>query len=79
MKRITERAVRMLAVALALAAGPAAAQEMGQGEANITAQADVRLSMESGPGTNADKLALIGGVVGSKLGAVRNCYREVTA
>ena len=60
-------------------AASAGAQEMGQGEANITAQADVRMAMESGPGTNSDKLSLIGGVVGAKLAGVRNCYREVTA
>ncbi len=57
----------------------AVAQEMGQGEANITARADVRMSLESGPATNSTKLASIGGAVGSKLGEVRRCYRERTA
>ena len=62
----------------AFAAAPAAAQQMGQGEANITAQADVRISMESGPATNSAKLSEIGGVIGAKMGAVRTCYQEVT-
>jgi len=56
----------------------ASAQEMGQGEANITAEAQVRMSLESGPATNSTKLAAIGGVVGDRLGAVRECYRERT-
>ena len=73
------RPIRLVLVALAVAlASPAAAQDMGQGEANITATADVRMSLESGPRTNSDKLAQIGGLVGSKLGAIRNCYHEVT-
>ena len=57
----------------------ASAQEMGQGEANITAEAQVRMSLESGPATNSTKLAAIGGVVGDRLAAVRECYRERTA
>ncbi len=56
----------------------AAAQEMAQGEANITARADVRMALESGPATNSTKLALIGGVVGGRLSQVRQCYRDVT-
>ncbi len=56
----------------------AAAQEMGQGEANITAEAQVRMSLESGPATNSTKLALIGGVVGDRLSTIRECYRERT-
>ncbi len=56
----------------------ATAQEMGQGEANITARAEVRMSLESGPATSSQKLALIGGVVGGTLEAVRTCYRTVT-
>ena len=51
---------------------------MGQGEANITAEAQVRMSLESGPATNSTKLALIGGVVGDRLAAVRECYRQRT-
>lgn len=73
------RTIQLAAVTFTLAvAVPAGAQEMGQGEANITAQADVRMSLESGPRTNSDKLAQIGGLVGSKMGAIRNCYHDVT-
>ncbi|MEM9072569.1 MAG: hypothetical protein AAGE52_28940 [Myxococcota bacterium] len=56
----------------------AAAQEMGQGEANITARADVRMALESGPATNGTKLSLIGGTIGSRLTEVRRCYRTRT-
>jgi len=73
------RTIQLAVAAFSLAVtAPAGAQEMGQGEANITAQADVRMSLESGPRTNSEKLAQIGGLVGSKMGAVRNCYHEVT-
>jgi len=73
------RRIQLAAVALGLAiTAPAGAQEMGQGEANITAQADVRMSLESGPRTDSEKLAQIGGLVGSKMGAIRHCYHEVT-
>lgn len=73
------RPIQLALVALGLAlAAPAGAQEMGQGEANITATADVRMSLESGPRTNSEKLAQIGGLVGTKMGAIRGCYHEVT-
>ena len=67
----------ILALLTGVWASPLSAQEMGQGEANITAQADVRLALESGPGTNGSKLQDIGGAVGSRLSAVRECYRDV--
>lgn len=54
------------------------AQEMGEGEARITATADVRLSIESGPATSSEKLALLGGTIGGRLGDVRRCYRDRT-
>lgn len=57
---------------------PVTAQEMGEGEARITATADVRMVLESGPGTNATQLSLLGGVVGGRIGDVRRCYRERT-
>jgi len=73
------RPIQLALVAFGLAlAAPAGAQEMGQGEANITASADVRMSLESGPRTDSEKLAQIGGLVGTKMGAIRNCYHEVT-
>ena len=59
-------------------ASSGSAQEMDEGEARITATADVRMAIESGPGTNATKLSLIGGAVGGRIGDVRRCYRERT-
>ncbi|MBX3247982.1 MAG: hypothetical protein KF901_12450 [Myxococcales bacterium] len=67
----------VLALPLALPA-LAAAQNIEQGEARITATADVRMSLESGPATGSVKLGEIGAVVGSKIGDVRRCYRERT-
>jgi len=67
-----------LSLALPTAALAQDGPEMGQGEANITARADVRLSIESGPGTSGGKLSLIGGVIGSRLASVRRCYRQIT-
>lgn len=55
----------------------AQAQEMAQGEASITARNDVRLSIESGPGTSGGKLSQIGSAVGGALAAIRQCYRDV--
>lgn len=70
---------RRIFFALALAVPMAAsAQQIDQGEARITATADVRLSLESGPATNSVKLGEIGAVVGAKIGDVRRCYRERT-
>lgn len=68
-----------LLLVLASAGAPmsARAQEMGQGEASITARNDVRLSIESGPGTSGSKLTQIGSAVGGALGAIRECYRVV--
>lgn len=57
---------------------PVAAQEMDEGEARITATAEVRMVLESGPGTNATQLSLLGGAVGGRIGDVRRCYRERT-
>ncbi|HJL06109.1 MAG TPA: hypothetical protein RMH85_00630 [Polyangiaceae bacterium LLY-WYZ-15_(1-7)] len=77
----TPRFLFALALAPLLAGAPgapASAQEMAQGEANITARADVRMALESGPATNGAKLSLIGGMVGGRLGAVRRCYRDRT-
>lgn len=69
----------ILALGVVAPTALASAQEMGQGEANITARADVRMSLESGPATNSTKLGLIGGAIGNQLGDVRRCYRDRTA
>ncbi len=68
-----------LIVAAIFIAGPVAAQEMDQGEARITARSDVRMGIESGPGTSGNKLQDMMTSVSSKLGAVRQCYATVTA
>jgi len=55
----------------------ASAQEMGQGEARITARSNVRLGIESGPGTSGRTLGEIGTAAGAALGAIRSCYGEI--
>lgn len=68
-----------LAVALGLSLTPlaASAQEMGQGQAHITTRSDVRMSLESVPGTGAARLAALGRAVGGGMGAIRQCYASV--
>lgn len=61
-----------------LAARPLVAQDMDQGEAHITARSDVRMGIESGPGTAGNKLQDMMTSVSSTLGAVRQCYATVT-
>ena len=51
-----------------------AAQELGEGEARITARSDVRMEIATGPGTRASELSELGGAVGRKLVTVRECY-----
>lgn len=82
----TTRPVRLaLALALALtaplvsAASRVAAQEMGQGQAHITTRSDVRLSLESVPGTSATRLQLLGRAVGAGMTPIRQCYGQVVA
>jgi hypothetical protein len=80
------RAVGISAVFVALTgmgAGAAQAQEgvsgsgMGQGEAAITARSDVRLGIESGPGTSGERLQQMANAVSAKLGDIRTCYASV--
>lgn len=52
---------------------------MGQGEANITSRSDVRLGIESGPGTSGQRLQAVVNAVTTKLAAVRQCYADVTS
>jgi hypothetical protein len=74
----------LILAALALAASPASAQRvggvansgMGQGEARITSRSDVRLSMESMPGTSGAAVSALGQRVGSSMTAIRTCYEE---
>lgn len=77
--------VALLSLALTLPSLTAHAQEsvagsgMGQGEAAITARSDVRLSMESVPGTSGARLAAIGRAVGARMAQLRQCYHEAVA
>jgi hypothetical protein len=50
---------------------------MGQGEANVHTRADVRMEVESVPGTGHDALTQIGAALGERLGDVKQCYRDV--
>jgi hypothetical protein len=61
---------------VACASAPALAQEMGQGEARITSRSDVRLSMESMPGTSGAAVSMLGQRVGSRMAQIRGCYEE---
>ncbi len=55
-----------------------ASSGMGQGEANITARSDVRLRIESGPGTSGQKLQRMVQAVSAQLGEIRSCYGRTT-
>lgn len=83
MKPSGAKAVMLIAaLAMGFGASAAGAQEesepLGQGEARITARAEVTFAMESGPGTGREKLAAMGSALGSRIGGVRACYRQVT-
>ncbi len=85
----TPRATASRAAAVALAAGVvfapalattrAAAQEMGQGQAHITARSDVQMGIESGPGTSGHRLQVLGQDAGTQLNDIRHCYAVVVA
>src|SRR5690606_12725738 len=75
--------LRFDAVLIACAlASPAAAQGgvansgMEQGEARITSRSDVRLSMESLPGTSGAAVTALGQRVGAKMAQIRRCYEQ---
>lgn len=67
----------LLLGASSLVSSRASAQEMGQGEARITAESDVTLEVRSGPATNRERLMEIGQVVGTRMGAVKQCYAAI--
>ncbi len=72
----------LVALAILGLAAPAAAQGgvsnsgMGQGEARITSRSDVRLAMESMPGTPGAAVSALGQNVGAKMPDLRRCYSE---
>ncbi|MCB9594423.1 MAG: hypothetical protein H6719_16950 [Sandaracinaceae bacterium] len=77
----------MLSLALVLLPGLASAQSpggvassgMGQGEARISARSDVRLSMESMPGTSGARVSALGARVGARMTQIRTCYTDILA
>ncbi len=73
--RTTSRLV-LFAITVALAAPASAQSEMGQGEARITSRSDVRLSMESMPGTGSAAVAALGRGVGAQMAQIRRCYEQ---
>lgn len=79
--RTTLIALALLCPALAHAqgAGGVAQSGMGQGEARITSRADVRLSMESMPGTSGASVSALGSRVGQRMTQIRTCYTDIVA
>jgi hypothetical protein len=71
--------VSMLVALVATSTMTASAQRpMDQGEARVTARSDVRMGVESGPGTSGNKLQDMIAVVTTTLGDIRQCYASVT-
>jgi len=64
------------AVAAAQGEGGVANSGMGQGEARISARSDIRLSMESMPGTSGASVSALGTRVGQRMTQLRTCYEE---
>jgi hypothetical protein len=50
---------------------------MGQGQAEITTRSDVRMRIDSGPGTSGRRLQDMAEAVTSKMGQVRQCYADI--
>ena len=59
--------------------GGVARSGMGQGEAQISTRSDVRLGIESGPGTSGGRLQAMARAVSEGLGPIRECYGRITA
>ncbi|MEC7524166.1 MAG: hypothetical protein VYE22_30070 [Myxococcota bacterium] len=57
--------------------GGVARSGMGQGEARISSRSDVRLSMESMPGTSGAAVGALGQRVGQRMAQIRGCYETV--
>ena len=56
---------------------PLHADDMGEGEARITARSDVTMAMESGPRTTSTKLSAMAKHLGTPLGAIKRCYADI--
>lgn len=59
--------------------GGVASSGMGQGEARISSRSDVRLSMESLPGTSGAAVSALGTRVGGRMAQIRGCYEETVS
>ncbi len=66
-------------LALAQSPGGVASSGMGQGEARISARSDVRLSMESMPGTSGARVSALGTRIGARMTQIRTCYTDILA
>lgn len=64
-------------ILLTVLASSTSAQDIDQGEARITARSDVRMAVESGPGTSGQRLQALARVITDQMGAVRQCYATV--
>ncbi len=72
----TSLGLALATIALSFTVPAAAQNDMGQGEARITSRSDVRLSMESMPGTGGGAMAHLGHGVGAQMARLRHCYEE---
>lgn len=61
------------------AQGGVGSSGMGQGQARIAARSDVRLSMESLPGTGGATISALGARVGARMTALRECYEDTVS
>lgn len=69
----------LLFAPVAHAQGGVGSSGMGQGQARIAARSDVRLSMESLPGTNGATMSALGQQVGGHMRQLRECYEETVS
>ncbi len=67
------------ALATAQGSGGVANSGMGQGEARISSRSDIRLSMESMPGTSGSRVSALGARVGARMRQLRTCYTDVVS
>lgn len=59
--------------------GGVARSGMAQGEARISSRSDVRLSMESMPGTSGASVSALGTRVGQRMAQIRGCYETTVS
>lgn len=59
--------------------GGVAGSGMEHGEARISSRSDVRLSMESMPGTSGSQVSALGTRVGARMAQIRHCYESAVS